>query len=120
MLLTKETDLGEGMENDEQINLKEFSDLIDEFCSLFIQEELNQLNNDMKIILNYFYFRELLIDHFITEKYKDNDNKRHLNIRLDDYLLRVLFEENVSTCEIAKKVNKLILEINDKSNGFIG
>ena len=112
-LLTKEIDLGEGMENDEQINLKEFSDLIDEFCSLFIQEELNQLNNDMKIILNYFYFRELLIDHFITEKYKDNDNKRHLNIRLDDYLLRVLFEENVSTCEIAKKVNKLILEINE-------
>jgi len=110
---TNEANLGEGFENDEKIDLKEYSDLTEEFFSIFIQEDIDQLKNDIKIILDYFYFGELLIESYITNLYKTNDNKRHLNIRLADYLLRVQFEENKSICETTKLINKLILEVNE-------
>ena len=110
---SNEANLGEGIEDDEKIDIKEFSDLTDEFVSIFIQKDIEQLNNDIKLILDYFYFRELLIDQYIDDKYKNNDNKRHLSIRLADYLLRVQFEENESICETAKLINALILEVNE-------
>ena len=108
-----ETNLEEGIEHDEKIDIKEYSDLTDEFVSIFNQKDIEQLNNDIKLILDYFYFRELLIDQYIDDKYKNNDKKRHLNIRLADYLLRVQFEENESICETAKLINALILEVNE-------
>ena len=117
---SNEANLEEGFEDDEKIDIKEFSDLTDEFFSIFIQKDIEQLNNDIKLILDYFYFRELLINQYISTKYKNNDKKRHLNIRLVDYLLRVQFEENESIYETTKLINSLILEVNksyiDKNN----
>lgn len=57
----------EKIENDEKIDIKEYSDLTDEFFSIFIQEDIDKLNKDTKLILDYFYFRELLIDEYITK-----------------------------------------------------
>ena len=110
---TLDINFGERIDNDEKIDIKEYSDLIDEFFSIFIQEDIDQLNNNKKIILDYFYYGELLIEQYITNIYKNNDNKRHLNIRLADYLLRVQFEENESICETTKLINELILQVNE-------
>jgi len=74
---------------------------------------LDLLNNDIKIILGYFYIRELIIENYINEKYKNNTFKRHSNLRIADYFFRILFEENSSTCEMAKLINQFISEINE-------
>jgi hypothetical protein len=112
---TYDVNFGEGIENDEKIDIKEYSDLTNEFFSIFIQEDLDQLNNNnnKKIILDYFYYGELLIEQYITNKYKNNDNKRHLNLRLADYLLRFQFEKNESICGATKLINDLILQVNE-------
>ena len=61
------------------------------------------LGNNIQKILDYFYFGEIIINQYISDKYKNDNDKRHLNIRLADYLLRVQFEENESINEAAKK-----------------
>ena len=110
---TYDANFGEKIENDEKINIKEYSDLIDEFSAIFLQDDINKLNNDKKIILDYFYIGELQIERYITNIYNNNDNKRHLYIRIADYLLRVQFEENESICKTTKKINDLILQVNE-------
>jgi len=66
--------------------------------------------------LDYFYFGEIIINQYISDKYKNDNNKRHLNIRLADYLLRVQFEQNESINEAAKKINEQINTINESYN----
>ena len=63
--------------------------------------------------MDYFYLRELIIEEYINEKYKNNTFKRHSNLRIADYFLRILFEENSSTYETAKLINQFISEINE-------
>lgn len=111
-----EEDKNEQIENDEKINIKEYSDLIGVFYFNFKQEDIDILNDDKKKILNYFYLRESKIETYINNKYKNNDNKRHLNIRLADYLLRVQFRENESICKTTKLINDLILQVNESYN----
>ena len=41
--------------DDKKIKLEEFSDLLDKFASLFKQEEINNLNNNFQILIEYFY-----------------------------------------------------------------
>jgi len=106
-------DIYEEEENDQKINLEEYTDLLNQFKLYFIQKELDLLNNDIKIILGYFYIRELIIENYINEKYKNNTFKRHSNLRIADYFFRILFEENSSTCEMAKLINQFISEINE-------
>ena len=100
-------------DDDKKINLEEYNDLLNEFNSYFNQTELCLLDNDIKFILDYFYLRELIIEEYINEKYKNNSSKRHSNLRIVDYFLRILFEENSSTYETAKLINQFISEINE-------
>jgi len=100
-------------EDDQKINLEEYTDLLNQFKLYFNQKEFDLLNNDIKIILSYFYIRELIIENYINEKYKNNTFKRHSNLRIADYFFRILFEENSSTCEMAKLINEFISEINE-------
>ena len=100
-------------ENDKKINLEEYTDLSDKFVSEIKQEELESLNNDISKIIEYFYLKELIIEKYINEKYSDNYNKRHLNLRFADYLLRTQFEVNVSISDGAKLINQFISEINE-------
>ena len=99
--------------DDKKIKLEEYSDLLDKFTSLFKQEEINNLKNNFQILIEYFYLRELMIEEYISDKFKLNDNKRHLNSRLTDYLLRINFEENEAIKEDAKLINQFISEINE-------
>ena len=99
--------------DDKTIKIEEYSDLLNKFSSIFKQEEIDKLKNDYKILIEYFYLRELMIEEYISEKFKLNDNKRHLNLRLADYLLRIQFEENEAIKEDAKLINKFISEINE-------
>ena len=100
-------------EDDQKINLEEYTDLLNQFKLYFNQKEFDLLNNDIKLILSYFYIRELIIENYINEKYKNNTFKRHSNLRIADYFFRILFEENSSTCEMAKLINEFISEINE-------
>ena len=100
-------------EDEQKINLEEYTDLLNQFKLYFNQKELDLLNNDIKIILAYFYIRELIIENYINEKYKNNTFKRHSNLRIADYFFRILFEENSSTYEMAKLINQFISEINE-------
>ena len=100
-------------EDDQKINLEEYTDLLNQFKLYFNQKEFDLLNNDIKNLLDYFYIRELIIENYINEKYKNNTFKRHSNLRIADYFLRILFEENSSTCEMAKLINQFISEINE-------
>ena len=93
-------------DDDKKINLEEYNDLLNEFNTYFNQTELCLLNNDIKFILDYFYLRELIIEEYINEKYKNNTFKRHSNLRIVDYFLRILFEENSSTYKMAKLINQ--------------
>ena len=61
--------------DDRKIKLEEFSDLLDKFTSLFKQEEINNLNNNYKILIKYFYLRELMIEEYISSKFKLDDKK---------------------------------------------
>ena len=100
-------------EDDQKINLEEYTDLLNQFKLYFNQREFDLLKNDIKIILSYFYIRELIIENYINEKYKNNTFKRHSNLRIADYFFRILFEENSSTYEMAKLINQFISEINE-------
>ena len=99
--------------DDKKINLEEYSDLLDKFSSLFKQKEIDNLKNNYQILLEYFFLREFLIEEYISDKYKTNDNKRHLNLRLADYLLRINFEENEAIKDDSKLINQFISEINE-------
>ena len=100
-------------EDDQKINLEEYTDLLNQFKLYFNQKEFDLLNNDIKLIIAYFYIRELIIENYINEKYKNNTFKRHSNLRIADYFFRILFEENSSTYEMAKLINQFISEINE-------
>ena len=100
-------------EDEQKINLKEYIDIYNEFCSIFKQEELESLNNDISKIINYFYFGELVIENYINKKYRNNNSKRHSSLRYLDYLLRTQFEENISIIDNTKLINQLISEINE-------
>jgi hypothetical protein len=99
--------------DDKKIKLEEYSDLLDKFSTLFKQEEIDKLKNNYQILLEYFFLREFLIEEYISDKYKTNDNKRHLNLRLADYLLRINFEENEAIKEDSKLISQFISEINE-------
>ena len=100
-------------EDEQKINLKEYIDIYNEFCSIFKQEELESLNNDISKIIDYFYFGELVIENYINKKYRNNNSKRHLSLRYLDYLLRTQFEENISIIDNTKLINQFISEINE-------
>lgn len=69
--LSNEINFGKRIEDDEKLDLNEYTDLIDKFFSIFIQKEIDQLNNDIKTILDYFYLRELQIEQNIMMIRKD-------------------------------------------------
>ena len=100
-------------DDDKKIDLEEYNDLLNEFNLYFKQKELDLLNDDIKFVLEYFYLRELIIEEYINEKYKNDNFKRHSYLRIADYFLRIQFEENSSTNEIAKLINQFISEINE-------
>ena len=114
--LLKPNDFGEEISHGEKINLDEYKDLTDEFNKIIIQKDIDLLGNDIQRILDYFHFGEIIINQYISDKYKNDNNKRHLNIRLADYLLRVQFEQNESINEAAKKINEQINTINESYN----
>ena len=99
--------------DDKKIKIEEYKDLFDKFSSLFNQMDIDQLKNNYQMIIEYFYIRELTIELYVSEKYIDNDNKRLLNLRVVDSLLRIQFEENEAIKEEAKSINRLISEINE-------
>ena len=98
---------------DKKIKLEEYMDLLDKFSSIFKQEEIDKLKNNYQLLLEYFFLRELMIEEYISDKFKTNDNRRHLNLRLADYLLRINFEENEAIKEDSKLINQYISEINE-------
>ena len=100
-------------EDDKKINIEDYNDLLNEFYLVFIQKEIDLLDNDIKNTIEYFYLRELMIKNYISEKYKFNDNKRHSYLRVLDYLLRVQFEGNEAIREASNLINKFISEINE-------
>ena len=109
--LLNETDFGEE-KGDNQLDFSEIKELLKEFSKYFLQEDMEKIKNHQNI-LHYFYWRELIISHFIEEKYENNNHQRYLNIRVSDFILKFLFEENSSISKIAKFINKKISEIND-------
>ena len=98
--------------DDKKIKFEEYKDVMDEISSVFNQKEMELINNDIKLIIEYFYLREIIVDQYICDKYKNNDNQRHLNLRLEDYALRIQFDENISIKDTTKLINKLISGIN--------
>ena len=100
-------------EDDKKINIEDYNDLLNEFYRVFIQKEIDLLNNDIKNTIEYFYLRELMVKNYISDKYKFNDNKRHSYLRVLDYLLRVQFEGNEAIKDASKLINKFISEINE-------
>ena len=98
--------------DDKKIKIEEYLDLFKKFASLFKQEEIDKIRNDKKNLIKYFYLREVIIEKYISDRYKLNDNKRHLNLKIADYLLRIQFEENEEIKENSKLINKLISEVN--------
>ena len=102
----------EDIEN-QKINLGDYTDLLDKFSYIFKQEEIEHLKNNYQFLLEYFYLREIMIEEYISDKFKYNDKQRHLNSKLADYLLRAQFEENEAIKEDAKLINQFISEINE-------
>ena len=98
---------------DKKIKFEEYKDLLDKFSSIFKQEEIDKLKNNYQLLLEYFFLRELMIEEYISDKFKTNDNRRHLNLRLADYLLRINFEENEAIKEDSKLINQFVSEINE-------
>ena len=94
--LLNPADIGEEITTKESINLEEVSDLTNIFVKNINQKDIDRLDNDINLILEYFYFQELFINQYISDMYKDDNDKRHLYIRIADYSLRVQFEENES------------------------
>ena len=106
----------EEISHGEKIKLEEFKDLTDEFSKIIIQRDIDLLGNNIQRILDYFYFGEIIINKYISDKYKNDNDKRLLNLRIADYLLRVQFEENESIDEQAKRINEKINKINESYN----
>jgi hypothetical protein len=89
-------DLVEEISGEEIIKLEKYSDLLNEFYRIIIQKDIERLGNNIQLILDYYYLRETVINHFISDKYKDDNDKRHDYMRVADGLFRVNFEENES------------------------
>ena len=102
----------EGENDDKKLDEKDYSELQNEFYSINNQNEIEQLNNDTNKIIQYFYLRELLIEDYINQKYKNNDNKRLACLKEANDLFMSQFGENKSTRSIAKSINQLISGIN--------
>ena len=83
--------------------------------SIFIEKDLILLNNDIKAILEYYYYNELIIEQFISTKYKGKNkkNKRYSYFRIADYALRIQFNVISLIQEATKLINNIISEIND-------
>ena len=110
--LSNPDEFGEEITDGEKINLEKFSDLTDEFHRIIIQKDLELLCNNIQNILDYYYLREIVLNKYISDKYKDDNDKRHLYIRVADYLLRT----NLKTSESINKAAKKIIEQIDKIN----
>ena len=54
--------------DDNKLNFEEYIDLKEEFSSLFIQNEIDMMNNDIKKLLEYFYYGEILLENYINKK----------------------------------------------------
>ena len=102
----------EGENDDKKLDEKDYSELQNEFYSINNQNEIEQINNDTNKIIQYFYLRELLIEDYINQKYKNNDNKRLACLKEANDLFMFQFGENKSTRSIAKSINQLISGIN--------
>ena len=111
--LNKENDIYDNEEYERNINFDDYKEVMDEISSVFNQKEMESLNNDIQLIVEYFYLREIIIEQSIINKYKHNDNQRHLNLRLADYAIRIQFEENIAIKNTSKLINKFISEINE-------
>ena len=111
--LNKENDIYDDEEDESKINFDDYKDLMNEISSVFNQKDMESLNNDIQLILEYFYLREIIVEQSIINKYKNNDNQRHLNLRLADYAIRIQFEENISIKGSSKLINQFISEINE-------
>lgn len=109
--LQNENDIYDGPDN-KKINFEEYKDVMDEISSVFNQKDMELLDNDIQLILEYFFLREIIVEEFICDKYKNNDNQRHLNLRLADYAIRIQFEENNAIKNTTKLINQFISEIN--------
>ena len=114
--LLNPADIGEEITTKESINLEEVSDLTNIFVKNINQKDIDRLDNDINLILEYFYFQELFINQYISDMYKDDNDKRHLYIRIADYSLRVQFEENESIEDAVEIIYKKIKEINESYN----
>ena len=114
--LLNPADIGEEITAEESINLEEVSDLNNIFFININQKDIDRLDNDINLILEYFYFQELFINQYISDMYKDDNDKRHLYIRIADYSLRVQFEENESIEDAVEIIYKKIKEINESYN----
>ena len=99
--------------NESILTQEDYYDLLNEFCSIFDQKEIDQLNNNINMIIQYFYLRGLMIEEYINQKYKNSNNKRKKSIIYADYLFKVQFEQNISTNALAQSINQLISEINE-------
>ena len=99
--------------DDNKLNFEEYIDLKEEFSSLFIQNEIDMMNNDIKKLLEYFYYGEILLENYINKKYENNNSKRYSYLRVLDCLLRILFEENNSIKNSSKSINEIISDINE-------
>ena len=80
-------------EDDKKINIEDYNDLLNEFYHVFIQKEIDLLDNDIKNTIEYFYLRELMVKNYISDKCKFSNNKRHSYLRVLDYLLTVNLKE---------------------------
>ena len=103
----------EDEEEDKKINIEDYNDLLNEFYRLFVQEEINLLNNDIRNTIEFFYLRELTMKNYISEKFKFNDNRRHSYLRVLDYLLRIQFEGNNAIKDVSNLINLFISEVNE-------
>ena len=51
--------------DDKKIKFEEYKDVMDEISSVFNQKEMELLNNDIKLIIEYFYLREIIVDQYV-------------------------------------------------------
>jgi len=110
--LSNPDEFGEEITDGEKINLEKFLDLTDEFNRIIIQKDLELLGNNIQRILDYYYLREIVLNQYISDKYKDDNDKRHLYIRVADYLLGANFKTSESINEAAEKIKEEIHKIN--------
>ena len=80
--LSNPDEFGEEITDGEKINLEKFSDLTDEFNRIIIQKDLELLCNNIQNILDYYYLREIVLNKYISDKYKDDNDKYNFLNRL--------------------------------------